>query len=176
VAARGAVLYFCIVEMALVSWMYNTSLQQFLELFEWSIDHAEKAAVLPDRVENIINEMTYKVYRYVNRGLFEKDKDTFKIMVALKILIKRGHLEQKDVGFFLKAGSSIEDRNKQFSWMENKTWLNIKALSQHRFGNSHALLFKEIVDKIARTEPAWRKWIEYDEPENEDVPDYHEKI
>jgi len=29
VAARGAVLYFCIVEMTQVNWMYNTSLQQF---------------------------------------------------------------------------------------------------------------------------------------------------
>jgi dynein heavy chain len=27
VAARGAVLYFCIVEMTQVNWMYNTSLQ-----------------------------------------------------------------------------------------------------------------------------------------------------
>ena len=27
VASRGAVLYFCIVEMTLVNWMYNTSLQ-----------------------------------------------------------------------------------------------------------------------------------------------------
>ena len=27
VASRGSVLYFCVVEMTLVNWMYNTSLQ-----------------------------------------------------------------------------------------------------------------------------------------------------
>jgi dynein heavy chain len=27
VAARGSVLYFCVVEMTMVNWMYNTSLQ-----------------------------------------------------------------------------------------------------------------------------------------------------
>lgn len=43
VAARGAVLYFCIVEMANVEWMYNTSLGQFLGLFYNAIEKAEKA-------------------------------------------------------------------------------------------------------------------------------------
>lgn len=43
VAARGAVLYFCIVEMTLVNWMYNTSLGQFIELYEWSISNSPKA-------------------------------------------------------------------------------------------------------------------------------------
>ena len=43
VAARGAVLYFCIVEMTLVNWMYNTSLSQFIELYEWSITNSPKA-------------------------------------------------------------------------------------------------------------------------------------
>lgn len=97
VAARGAVLYFCIVEMINVNWMYNTSLQQFLQLFEWSIDHADKAPILKDRVNNIIDTLTYKVYRYISRGLFERDKVTFKLMISMKILIKEGILEQKDI-------------------------------------------------------------------------------
>ena len=42
VAARGAVLYFCVVEMTLVNWMYNTSLQQFLDLFDYGIDKSAK--------------------------------------------------------------------------------------------------------------------------------------
>lgn len=54
VAARGSVLYFCIVEMTLVNWMYNTSLQQFLGLFDYSIDHSAKAQLVKDRVYNII--------------------------------------------------------------------------------------------------------------------------
>jgi dynein heavy chain len=43
VASRGAVLYFCIVEMSLINWMYNSSLQQFLDLFDYGIDNSAKA-------------------------------------------------------------------------------------------------------------------------------------
>lgn len=85
VAARGAVLYFCIVEMINVNWMYNTSLQQFIDLFEWSIDNAAAAPIQKDRVNNIIEKLTFKVYQYINRGLFERDKVTFKLMVSMKI-------------------------------------------------------------------------------------------
>lgn len=97
VAARGSVLYFCIVEMTLVNWMYNTSLQQFLGLFDFAIDHAPKAQLIKDRVHNIATELTRKVYRYINRGLFERDKVTFKLMMTMKILIKEGRLNTADV-------------------------------------------------------------------------------
>lgn len=54
VAARGSVLYFCVVEMTLVNWMYNTSLYQFLGLFDYAIDFSPKAQLVKDRVNNII--------------------------------------------------------------------------------------------------------------------------
>ena len=118
VAARGAVLYFCVVEMILINWMYNTSLAQFLSLFDYGIDRSAKTQLVKDRVANIINCMTYRVYRYINRGLFEVDKVTFKLQMCLKILIKAGLLAQADVNQLLKSGSGIDDRNKKFSWMD----------------------------------------------------------
>jgi dynein heavy chain len=86
VAARGSVLYFCVVEMIQINWMYNTSLPQFLTLFDYGIDKSPKAPAVKDRVNNIIIALTRKVYRYINRGLFERDKVTFKLMMTMKIL------------------------------------------------------------------------------------------
>lgn len=177
VAARGAVLYFCVVEMALVSWMYNTSLQQFLELFDASIDEAPKAPILKDRVANIINTLTYRVYRYINRGLFEKDRITFKLMVSLKILIEDGKLMPHDVQFFLKAGAgATDDKSKPYGWIEPKAWGNLKALSNHRFAKYNNITFKDLPDRISRNEGSWKAWIEENEPENSTIPDLSDKI
>lgn len=176
VAARGSVLYFCIVEMTLVNWMYNTSLYQFLDLFHYGIDHAKPAARVEDKVANIIEKLTYKVYRYINRGLFEADKVTFKVMMCLKIMIKRGDIGVADVNVFLKAGSAIDDRNKKFAWMEQKTWLNLLALSRHKFEGEHQPFFKEIIERIQRMEKEWRGFFEQQEPESFTVPDFADKI
>jgi len=175
-AARGAVLYFCVVEMTLVNWMYNTSLAQFLGLFDKAIEFSPKAQLVKERVINIRTELTWRVYRYINRGLFERDKTTFKLMMGTKILIKDGKLTNADVGLFLKAGAGIDDRNKIFIWMQDKTWLNLKALSKHKFANDHTCFFKELPDRIQRNDQVWRAWIEENEPESTTVPDYEEKI
>lgn len=176
VAARGSVLYFCVVEMIQINWMYNTSLYQFLELYDYGIDRSPKAPAVKDRVQNIIKAMTSKVYRYINRGLFERDKVTFKLMMALKILIKGGMLTSADVSVLLKAGAGIDDRNKKYNWMDQKVWLNIVALSKHKFGNEHNFFYKELPERIARLEKDWRKFFDENEPENAIVPDYEDKI
>lgn len=67
---------------------------------------------------NITQWLTRKVYRYINRGLFERDKTTFKLMMACRILMKEGKLNPGDVSLLLKAGGAIDDRNKPFNWMD----------------------------------------------------------
>ena len=96
--------------------------------------------------------MTYKVYKYIGIKLFEKDKTTFKLMASLKILIEEGKLMPNDIQFFLKAGVGGDDeRAKQFSWMETKTWANFKALSAHQFSKNNNLTFKDLPSKSVET-------------------------
>jgi len=156
--------------------MYNTSLAQFLELFDYGIDFSTKAQLVKDRVQNIIGTMTYKVYRYVNRGIFEEHKVMFKLMVCLKVMIQADMLTPADTSLLLKAGAGIDDRNKKYSWMDQKVWLNILALSRHKFGNDHTFFFKELPERIGRAEKEWKNFFAENEPEKSIIPDYEDKI
>merc|ERR1711871_1831863 len=132
VATRGSVLYFSIVEMSGVNVMYQTSLGQFLTLFNDSMDKADKATLASKRVGNIIKTMTYLVYRYVNRGLYEKDKLCFIVLVTIKIMITAEHLRPSDLTLFLRGGAALDMdsvRRKPFPWLSNEAWLNVVELS-----------------------------------------------
>ncbi len=65
--------------------------------------------------------MTKHVHRYINRGLFEKDKITFLLMISFKILLTAKKLTAIDVGAFLKAGAGedIKSRPKPSGNMYN---------------------------------------------------------
>ena len=168
VAERGSVLYFSIVEMSLANCMYQTSLDQFLSLFMDAMDKADRAALAFKRVTNIIDMMTYMTYRYMNRGLYERDKLTFVLIVTLKILITAKKLRATDLMLFLRGGAALDInqvRRKPFAWMTNEAWLNVVELS-----TSHPF-FKALPDEMVANEAAWRRWYEDNEPEQLLLPD-----
>merc|ERR1719428_2053676 len=158
VATRGSIMYFNMTDMTLVAnpitsqpsgWMYNCSLIQFQEQFDISIRNSEKCQPTSKRVDKIIQYLTYQVYRYMNRGLFERDKMMFKLLVTLKIKVIANQLTGGDVSIFLKAGSSLEksaERQNPFRWIPDKVWLNILQLSRHAFGVQQARFFQELID------------------------------
>ncbi len=57
---------------------------------------------------NIIETMTYMCYRYINRGLYEKDKLTFVLLVTMKILITAALLKTTDLTIFLRGGAALD--------------------------------------------------------------------
>jgi dynein heavy chain, axonemal len=73
-----------------VDCMYQTSLAQFNALYEASIDRSERASMPSKRINNIIDYMTHEIYLYIQRGLFERHKLLFALMLTNKILVSAG--------------------------------------------------------------------------------------
>ena len=68
VATRGSILYFLIVELSKVNDMYQTSLRQFLVLFDGSIQKSKPTHIIEKRINNILEYLTKLVWRYTLRG------------------------------------------------------------------------------------------------------------
>jgi len=173
VATRGSVLYFSIVEVSNVNCMYQTSLNQFLGLFMESMEKADKANLPSNRVKNIIDKLTYLTYQYINRGLYEADKLTFVLVVAMKILVTSGHLKMSDITLFLRGGAALDmetTRRKPFNWITNEAWLNVMELSQSQ------KFFANLPNDMTSNEAMWRRWYEDNDPESMAIPDYEQKI
>jgi dynein heavy chain, axonemal len=154
VAHRATLLYFLIAEFTVVNCMYQTSLAQFSQLYEQSIDRSERASMPSKRIQNIIEFMTYEIYLYVQRGLFERHKLLFALMLANKILASARVVRASDIDVFLKGGGALDIasvRKKPKDWIPDNIWLAVVALSQMD-------TFRDIPDSLFRNDCLWKQW------------------
>ena len=56
-------------------------------VFEKAIERAEPASDVIERVTNLIDCITFSVFIYTTRGLFEKDKLIFTAQVAFQVCL-----------------------------------------------------------------------------------------
>eukprot|EP00768_Dysnectes_brevis_P002834 gnl/Dysnectes_brevis/2072_a2396_807.p1 GENE.gnl/Dysnectes_brevis/2072_a2396_807~~gnl/Dysnectes_brevis/2072_a2396_807.p1 ORF type:complete len:4631 (+),score=1942.19 gnl/Dysnectes_brevis/2072_a2396_807:116-13894(+) len=166
VATRGSILYFLITELALVNHMYQTSLGQFLVLFDQAISEAATSPITSRRINNIIDHLTFKVFAFISRGLFESDKLLFVLQLCLKIDMQAGRISPQEFQAFIKGGAALDINNvrmKPSSWIPDIAWLNVIALSEL---STYAALPSQIADR----EAVWRAWYDQETPENSDLP------
>jgi dynein heavy chain len=175
VAARGSIIYFSIIDVSRINVMYQTSLKQFLELFLKSMQKAEPARLASKRVTNIMDTLTFSVYRYINRGLYEEHKLLFVFILATRILVAAKKISQGDVDLFLRGGAALSMdspgvRRKPFPWLSDEAWLNVSELS-----NKHGF-FRTMQEDLMRNESQWCPWYEHNTPERAQVPDYEVRL
>ncbi|KAM9208504.1 dynein axonemal heavy chain 17 [Dugong dugon] len=161
-AERASLLYFILNDLNKINPIYQFSLKAFNVVFEKAIQKTAPADEVKQRVINLTDEITYSVYMYTARGLFERDKLIFLAQVAFQVLSMKKELNPVELDFLLrfpfKAGvvSPVD-------FLLNQGWGGIKALSEMDE-------FKNLDSDIEGSAKRWKKLVESEAPEKEIFP------
>ncbi len=96
VASRGSILYFLIAEMSMVSCMYQTSLRQFLRLFDESMEKSQPSPIPSKRIQNIIEYCTFRTFGYISRSLYDEHRVMFVLLLAVKVDIHQSKVAHEE--------------------------------------------------------------------------------
>ncbi|XP_027374129.1 dynein heavy chain 17, axonemal isoform X1 [Bos indicus x Bos taurus] len=161
-AARASLLYFILNDLNKINPIYQFSLKAFNVVFEKAILKTTPADEVKQRVINLTDEITYSVFMYTARGLFERDKLIFLAQVAFQVLSMKKELNPVELDFLLrfpfKAGvvSPVD-------FLQHQGWGGIKALSEMDE-------FKNLDNDIEGSAKRWKKLVESEAPEKEIFP------
>lgn len=121
------------------------------------------------RINYIIEYLTYEIFRYKARGLYEIHKFMFSLLMTLKIDLQRGVITHEEFQYFIKGGAAldlndVEPKPLNCKWITDIVWLNLVALSS-------LTKFQNILTQLTASEKSWKNWFDKEAPEEEVIPD-----
>ncbi|XP_047143157.1 dynein beta chain, ciliary isoform X1 [Hydra vulgaris] len=161
-AARSSLLYFILNDLNKINLIYQFSLKAFSVVFEKAIEKSAKDENVKIRVNNLIDCITYTVFVYTTRGLFEKDKLIFMAQVAFQILLMSKEIVPEELNFLLRFPIVINITS-PVDFLSNSSWGGVKALSAMED-------FRNLDHDIEGSAKRWKKFIECECPEKEKFP------
>ena len=162
VAARSSLLYFLLNDLWQIHPMYQYSLNAYKVVFKNAILKAEASDDIKERVNTLIESITYMVFVYTTRGLFERDKLIFTAQMTFQILLTAGDIDYTELDFLLRGKRTIGAVS-SLEWLSTPSWNMIKALSNLE-------QFKTLASDIEGSSKQWKKYCENETPENEKLP------
>lgn len=129
VAERGVILYFILNNLNKINSIYQFSLKSFVTVFLRAMALTEPQENLTKRLELLQENITYQIFIYSNRALFERDKLMFTSLVAIQCLAQVNKVSQRDLDLLLRLqpGEIIES---PVDFLTDVQWGSIRTLSK----------------------------------------------
>ncbi|RZF49077.1 hypothetical protein LSTR_LSTR008363 [Laodelphax striatellus] len=163
-AARASLLYFILNDLNTINPIYQFSLKAFSVVFQNAIEKAEPAPAgdVQQRVINLIDCITYFVFMYTSRGLFECDKLIFASQMAFQILLMNEEILPQELDFLLRFPLTPHVTS-PVDFLSNPSWGGIRSLSTKDE-------FRNLDRDIESSSKRWKKFVESECPEKEKFP------
>ncbi|KAM6050175.1 dynein axonemal heavy chain 9 [Theristicus caerulescens] len=161
-AARASLLYFTMSDLHAIHPMYQFSLKAFSVVFQKAIERAAPDESLAVRMLNLIDSITFSVFQYTTRGLFECDKLTYTAQVTFQILLMNKEINTVELDFLLRYPAQTGVTS-PVEFLSNQSWGGIKALSSMEE-------FRNLDRDIEGSAKRWKKFVESECPEKEKFP------
>lgn len=161
-ATRASLLYFILNDLHKIDPIYQFSLKAFSVVFQNAIAKAVKSDDLTQRVANLLDSITYMVFMYTSRGLFECDKLIFMAQMTFQILLTSREIDPVELDFLLRF-PIIPNVTSPVDFLTNTNWGGIKGLSL-------MMEFRNLDRDIEASAKRWRKFVDSEYPEKEKFP------
>ncbi|KAI5645013.1 dynein heavy chain and region d6 of dynein motor domain-containing protein [Phthorimaea operculella] len=161
-AARASLLYFILNDLNTINPIYQFSLKAFSVVFQKAISKAEPADELSQRIKNLIDCISYSVFQYTSRGLFECDKLIFASQMTFQVLLMSEEISPAELDFFLRFPVKPHVTS-PVDFLSNTSWGGICSLA----GKEE---FRNLDRDIETSQKRWKKIVELECPEREKFP------
>jgi dynein heavy chain len=119
------------------------------------------------RVQDLTHALTEFSFQYVRRGLFEKHKLIFTSLLTFRILLKENKIKGDELQFLIEGKKDMS---------KDTTAIPRDLLNANQLASAKALtkleIFENLLDVLSASSEQnfWRKWLNSDSPEKEDLP------
>jgi len=167
VAAEGSMIFFLIIQLCIIEHMYQYSLDSFVTFLFKAIDRTEPSDDTAIRTAALVSNIRMVVFKWVNRGLFEKHKLIFCAMLTFR-LFNLGQLAEEfnfsHYNFLLRGPAMIGVENPLIEWLPNKPWWMTLKLSELEG-------FESFASNMEKDAPSrFKEWFNELQPEEVKLP------
>ncbi|CAL1527205.1 unnamed protein product [Lymnaea stagnalis] len=173
IAQRAAVCFDTAQYMREINTLYQSSFKQFLMLYQSAIAHSERSAM-----KAVIDRLTFSAFTTMARGLLERDRVVFALLLAIEVEDSQGNLGPGEREYVISPNFSsivmsaitnnaapdphIMQAKKPFDWMTDDQFHNLQVLA------NHFEWFRDMFDRMSKDgrETQWRNLCESEMPEN----------